>query len=33
MSMDPVQSMILSRNLLVERLLPLGVKHQLAEPR
>jgi haloalkane dehalogenase len=29
-SMDPVQSMILSRNLLVERLMPLGVKHELA---
>ena len=29
-SMDPVQSMILDRNLFVERLMPLGVKHQLA---
>jgi haloalkane dehalogenase len=29
-SMDPVQSMILSKNLLVERLMPLGVKHDLA---
>jgi haloalkane dehalogenase len=30
MSMAPVQSMILSKNLLVERMMPLGVKHPLA---
>ena len=30
-SMDPVQSMILNRNLFVERLMPLAVKHPLAE--
>jgi haloalkane dehalogenase len=31
MSMDPVQSMILDKNMLVERLMPMGVKHPLAE--
>ena len=31
MSMDPVQRMILDRNMFVERLMPLGVKHPLAE--
>ena len=31
MSMDPVQSMILQKNLFVERVMPLGVKHALAE--
>ena len=31
MSMDPVQSMILNKNLFVERLMPLGVKHALAD--
>lgn len=30
MSMDPVQSQIVSRNLLVEKLMPLGVNHPLA---
>jgi len=31
MSMDPVQSMILNKNLFVERVMPLGVKHPLAD--
>ncbi len=31
MSMAPMQSRILERNVLVERLMPLGVKHALAE--
>jgi haloalkane dehalogenase len=31
MSMDPVQSMILNKNMFVERVMPLGVKHPLAE--
>ncbi|HUF76697.1 MAG TPA: alpha/beta fold hydrolase [Longimicrobiales bacterium] len=31
MSMDPVQSMILDKNLFVERVMPLGVKHPLAD--
>lgn len=31
MSMDPLQSMILNKNLFVERVMPLGVKHALAE--
>jgi hypothetical protein len=29
--MDPVQSMILDRSLFVERVMPLGVKHPLAD--
>jgi haloalkane dehalogenase len=31
MSMDPMQSMILDKNLFVERIMPLGVKHPLAD--
>ncbi|HSH76423.1 MAG TPA: alpha/beta fold hydrolase [Longimicrobiales bacterium] len=31
MSMDPIQSLILRRNLFVERVMPLGVKHPLAD--
>lgn len=31
MSMAPVQSMILNRNVLVEKLMPLGVKHAMAD--
>ena len=31
MSMDPVQSMILNKNFFVERVMPLGVKHELAD--
>jgi haloalkane dehalogenase len=31
MSMDPVQSMILNKNLFVERVMPLGVKYPLAD--
>ena len=31
MSMDPMQSLILNKNFFVERVMPLGVKHPLAE--
>lgn len=31
MSMDPMQSMILNKNFFVERVMPLGVKHPLAD--
>lgn len=31
MSMDPVQSMLLNKNMFVERLMPLAVKHPLAD--
>jgi haloalkane dehalogenase len=31
MSMQPVQSLVLNNNMFVERLMPLGVKHELAD--